>query len=173
MQVEVEGITIEQARETVYLGVRLGENGGMESELERRIGMAATTVGALREPVFGNKELSKEAKLRVYNVVVVPTLVYGCEAWVLKERDKSRVQAMKMKVLRGVVGVTRLDCVRNEEIRKGLKQEAVVAQVKRRREGWKGRVLENQGSIVEKGIRGQVERRRPRRSPRKRWSDDF
>ena len=50
-KVEVEGVTIEQAREAVYLGVRLSENGGMESELERRIGMAATTVGALREPV--------------------------------------------------------------------------------------------------------------------------
>ena len=67
--------------------------------------------------------------------------------------------------------VTRLDCVRNEEIRKGLKQEAVVAQVKRRREGWKDRVLENQGSI-EKVMRGQVEGRKPRR-PRRRWSDDF
>ena len=72
-KVEVEGVTIEQARETVYLGVRLSENGEMDSELERRIGMAATTLGALREPVFGNKELSKEAKLTVYNVVVVPT----------------------------------------------------------------------------------------------------
>ena len=84
-------------RETVYLGVRLSENGGMESELERRIGMAATAVGALREPVLGNKELSKEAKLTVYNAVV-PTLVYGCEAWVLKERDKMRLQAMEMNV---------------------------------------------------------------------------
>ena len=133
---------IEQARETVCLGVRLSENGWMESELERRIGMAATTVGALSEPVYGNKELSKEAKLRVYNAVVVPILVYGCEAWVLKERDKSRVQAIEMKVLRGVAGVTRLDCVMNEEIREGLKQKAVVAQMKRRRVGWKDSVGE-------------------------------
>ena len=66
--------------------IRLSENGGMESEMKRRIGMAATTVGAPREPVFGNKELPKEAKLTVYNAftVVVPTLVYGFEAWVLK-----------------------------------------------------------------------------------------
>ena len=128
-KVEMEGVMIEQARETVYLGVGLSENGRVESELEQRNGMAATTVGALREPVFGNKELSKEAKLRVYNAVVVPTLVYGCEA-------------MEMKVLRRVAGVTRLDCIRNEEIRKELKQEAMVAQVKRRREGFKDSVGE-------------------------------
>ena len=64
--------------------------------------------------------------------------------------------------------VTRLDCVRSEEIRKGLKQKAMVAQVKRRREGWKERVLENQGSIVKKVMRGQVEGRRPGGRPRKR-----
>ena len=57
--VEVDGVRLKQARETVYLGVRLSENSGMESELERRIDMAAAAVGALREPVFGNKELSK------------------------------------------------------------------------------------------------------------------
>ena len=60
-----------------------------------------------------------------------------------------------MKVFRRVPGVTRLDCVRNQEIRKGLKQEAVVAQVKGRREGWKDRVLESQDSIIEKVIEGR------------------
>ena len=40
----------------MYLGVRLSENGRMESELERRIGRAAAVVGFLRKTVFGNKE---------------------------------------------------------------------------------------------------------------------
>ena len=169
---EVEGVWLKQARETVYLGVGLSENGGMESELEPRIGTAATAVGALREPIFGNNELSKEAKLTVYNAVVVPTLVYGCEAWVLRERDKMRLQAMEMKVLRGVAGMTRLDCMRSEEIRKALKQEAVVTQVKRKKEWWKDRVMENHGSLMGKEMRGQVEGKQSRGRPRKRWSDD-
>ena len=53
---------------------------GVEGVRLQRIDMAATAVGTLREPDFENKELSKEAKLTVYNAVVVPTLVYGCEA---------------------------------------------------------------------------------------------
>ena len=55
----------------------------------------------------------------------------------MKDKVKMRLQAAEMKVLRSVVGVTRLDCVRNEVIRERLKQEAVVAQVKRRREVWR------------------------------------
>ena len=95
---ELDGVHLEQSREMVYVGVRLSKNGGMESELELRIGIAATAIGALREPVLENKELSKEAKVIVCNTVVVPTLVYGCEVWVLKERDKIRLQVMEMKV---------------------------------------------------------------------------
>ena len=81
----------------MYLEVRLSENGRMESELERRVGRAATTVGSVRKTVFWNKELSSEDKMTVYSAVVVPTLVYGCETWVLKDRDKVRLQAAEMK----------------------------------------------------------------------------
>ena len=101
--------------------MRFSQNGRITSELNKRIGRAATVVGALRRTVFGNRELSSEAKMTVYNAVVVPTLVYGCEAWVLKDRVKTRLQSAEMKVLRRVVGVTRLDCVRNEVIRERLK----------------------------------------------------
>ena len=65
--------------------------------------------------------------MTVYNAVVVTILVYGCETWVLKDRDKMRLQGAEMKVFRSVVGVTGLEYVRNEAIRERLKQETVVA----------------------------------------------
>ena len=89
----------------------------MKSELERRIGRPTTVCSGVSEKNgLENRELISKAKMTVYNAVVVPTLVYGCEAWVLKDRDKTRLQAAEMKVLRRVVGVTRLGCVRNEVI---------------------------------------------------------
>lgn len=39
--------------EAVYLGMRLSENGVMESELEKRIGRVATGVGALDKQSLG------------------------------------------------------------------------------------------------------------------------
>ena len=41
--------------------------------------------------------MGSEGKMTVYNAVVVPSLVYGCETWVLKDRDKVRLQAAEMK----------------------------------------------------------------------------
>ena len=49
---------------------------------------------------------------RRLEAVAIPALTYGCEAWVLTEREKSRLQATEMRVLRKIAGVTRLDRVR-------------------------------------------------------------
>ena len=66
-----------------------------------------------------------------------------------------------------------MDRVRNEEIRKVLKQKAVVTQVMKRREWWIDKVMENHGSLMEKVLRGEVDGKRPRWRLKKRWSDDF
>ena len=55
----------------------------------------------------------------------------GCESWVLREKEKAKLQATEMSVLRKVAGVTRLDCIRNDEIRR-LQQRSIVEVVKER-----------------------------------------
>ena len=68
---------------------------------------------------------------------------------------------METRVLREVAGVTRLDCMRSEDIRIALKQEAVVTQVKRRREWWQDKAMENHSSLTGKVMRGQGRERDP------------
>ena len=51
-------------------------------EVEDRIGQASRAFGALRRPVFGDKDLS------LYNAVVLGVLLYGAETWA-KKRDTS------------------------------------------------------------------------------------
>ena len=91
-----------------------------------RIGAASKVIGAMRSEIQERRELSKGTKLRVLNTMVVPMLLYGCETWTIQKRHVSRLQAVEMRYLRRVEGVTKLDKVRNENIRQRLKQEAVV-----------------------------------------------
>ena len=65
------------------------------------------------------------AQVEVFIAGAVPMLTYGCESWVLKERVKSRKQAAEMRVLRKIAGVSRLNHVRNETVRKRLRLEQV------------------------------------------------
>ena len=52
----------------------------------------------------------------------------------LRDKEKSRLQATEMSILRKVTGVTRMDHIRNEEIKHRLQQRSIVDVVRERRE---------------------------------------
>jgi hypothetical protein len=52
--------------------------------------------------------------------MAVPVLMYGSEASTIKKKDISRIQSAEMKFLRSIKGCTRMDHIRNEEIRTEL-----------------------------------------------------
>ena len=56
---------------------------------------------------------------------------YGCETWTVQRRHVSKLQAFEMMCLRRVQGLTRMDRVRNEEVREALGLEAVIEMVKK------------------------------------------
>ena len=113
-----------------YLGVMISGDGRSEEEIRSRIGKAARVIGVLNEPVWKRKELSRRTKLRVYNAIVVPTLVYGSGTWVLNKQQESAIQAVEMRVLRQIAKKRMVDRVRNVKIREELKQEGVLEKVK-------------------------------------------
>ena len=78
-------------------------------------------------------------------------ILYGCETWVLKEREKSSLQATEMRVLRKITGVSRLDHVRNETVRERLGLEPVLKKVERIKE----RMLEGEGREQERKCGGE------------------
>ena len=45
------------------------------------------------------------SKVAVFKAVAVLTLTYGCESWVLKEREKPKIQAAEMRVLSKIASV--------------------------------------------------------------------
>ena len=57
--------------------------------------------------------------------VIVPTALYGAEAWDKRSAERRKVIVIEMKCLRSLVGVSRMDRVRNEEVRRtvGIEME--------------------------------------------------
>ena len=60
------------------------------------------------------------------NATMLSMLVYECEVWNLLKQQESRVQATQMRVLRRIEGVSRVDRVRNVDIRLRLGQEGIL-----------------------------------------------
>ena len=118
--VSVKGEMVEEVKVMKYLGALFNEEGTCEDEIESRIGATGRTIGALRQEVVDLRELSKTTKLRVYNAIVKPTLLYGSETWTLQKRHINKLQAVEMRYLRKVEGVTRMDKVRSDDIRRKI-----------------------------------------------------
>ena len=58
-----------------------------------------------------------ETKLRIHNVTAKAASKFESEAWVLKKREEQRLEAAKMKLLRHLLGITKLDKENHQCIR--------------------------------------------------------
>jgi hypothetical protein len=44
--------------------------------------------------------LSKNLKIKIYKTIVLPFVLYGCEAWSLTLREESRLRVFENRILR-------------------------------------------------------------------------
>ncbi|KAK0135127.1 hypothetical protein N1851_029060 [Merluccius polli] len=97
-----------QVKEFQYLGVLFTSEGKMEHEMDRRIGAASAVMWVLYQNVV-KTEMSRKAKVLIYQLSYIPTLTYGHELWIVTERTRSRIQAAEMSFLPRVVGLSLRD----------------------------------------------------------------
>ena len=74
---------------------------------------------------MGNRGLGINAKNCLYEGLMLPTALYEAEAWGMRSAERRKVNALEMKCLRSLFGVSRMDRVRNEEVRRraGIERE--------------------------------------------------
>ena len=77
--------------------------------------------------VMSNRGLGIKAKKCAYDVVIIPTALYGAEAKSMRSAERRKVNVLEMKCLRSLAGVSRMDRVRNQEVsrRAGIERELV------------------------------------------------
>ena len=169
----VDWVVIEQVQNMKYLGAILSADGTCEEEIEHRVGAAARVIGAMQKEVLERKELKKATKMRVYNAIVLSTMLYGNETWTVMKRPESRLGATEMAYLRRVEGVTRIDRVRNADVREAVGQEEVMENVKRKQRAWKEKLEQMEDRrLVKKECTEEITGK-PRGRPRKKWIDSF
>ena len=81
--------------------------------------------------------------------MIVPTALYGAEAWGMRSAERREVNVLEMKCLRSLVWVSRMDRVRNEEVcrRAGIGRE-LATRVDQRVLRWFGHVERMDGKPV-------------------------
>jgi hypothetical protein len=46
----------------------------------------------------------KKPKIKIYNTVILPVVLYGCETWSFTLREEQRPRVFQKRVLRGIFG---------------------------------------------------------------------
>ncbi|KAK3539790.1 hypothetical protein QTP70_013235 [Hemibagrus guttatus] len=130
-----------QVEEFKCLGVLFTSEGRMDREIDRRIGAAAAVMRSMYRSVVMKKELSRKAKLSIYQSIYVPTLTYGHELWFMTERVRSRIQAAEMSFLHRGAGCSLRDRVRSSVTREGLGVEPLLLHIERGQLRWLGHLF--------------------------------
>ena len=101
-------------------------------------------------------------------------MTYGSECWAVKKKYESKLNSAEMRMLRWTRGKTRLDHIRNEDIRKEAQVKPVETFQENKRLKWFGHCLRREPNhICAKFVRLEVSGRRNRGRPRKRWRDNI
>jgi hypothetical protein len=117
LNITVNGVGMEEVECFRYFGVDIDRDGFMKSEMKHRVREGMKVSGILRK-MWKGVGLSIDSKRVMYESIVAPTLLYGSEVWATSVAERRRMEVMSMKCMRAMCGVSIMDRVRNEDIRR-------------------------------------------------------
>ena len=68
--------------------------------------------------VLNHKKTLRKTRIKLYNTLALPVLLYGSKTWTIKGKDTRRITAAEMKYMRRTAGYTWTDYKTNAQIAK-------------------------------------------------------
>ena len=151
----------------VYLGSSVDASGGNDSDIRRRIELARTCMKSLDQGIW-RSSISLITKLRLYNVYILPVLLYGSDTW-------SVTEVSRQWCLRRILRVPYTAHVTNVSVWSQTDQSPVSSLIQQRRLKLFGHIARAAASEDHsRALRASTDRlpvdwRRPRGRPRQSW----
>jgi hypothetical protein len=78
----------------------------------------------------------KKTRIKLYNTLALPVLLYGSETWTVKAKDARRIIAAEMKYMRRTAGYIWTDYKTNAQIAKELKITPILDKLLEYKKNW-------------------------------------
>ena len=132
------------------------------------------------QSLLSSRLLSKNLKIKIYRTIILPVILYGCEAWSLTAREERKLRVFENMVLRRIFGPRRDEVtgewwrLHNEELNGLYSSPNIVRVIKSRRMRWAGHVARmGVERVAYKVLVGKPVGKRPLGRPRRRWVDNI
>jgi len=132
-KIVIDNKIIEQVNLFNYLGNMIFYEGELDSD--NKLNNFLKITGILNN-VFRPQKTLKKTRIKLYNTLALPFLLYGSKTWTIKARDTRRITAAEMKYMRRTVGYTWTDYKTNAQIAKELKITSILDKLLEYKRSW-------------------------------------
>ena len=169
-----EELEVEKVKSLINLGTLVNESSTSSKERERRINLGLYKFQQLRKPLWNQSSISLETKLSIYKATILPTVLYGSEAWTCSDSDYAKLNAFHTKKMRSILGLKR-DQIHNKELYQRTKSFPLEDLVRRNRLRWAGHLRRfDENRLPKKVLFGSLNMGKASRGrPKKNWLDNL
>ena len=177
MPMKVNGDQLKNVDHFKYLGSVIDRDGTIDRDVDLRVRAAWSSWRKLTGVLYDRK-IPLRLKAKVYEAIIRPALTYGSECWAMKVTNKRKIATTEMRMLRGILRVSRRDHMRNEEIRRILHISPIDEVMRCGRLRWFGHVQRRDAdnvtrTVMNLAIPGTRRRGRPKKTWNQHLKDDM
>lgn len=171
--IDIDGYPLNSVEHFTYLGSVISNDATTAKDVDNRIAKASSSFGRLQKRVWRSHSLRLDTKVKAYRAVVITTLLYGSEAWVLYRKQVRLLEWFHQRCLRNIMGIKWQDYVINEEVTDRASMTSIEAMLMVRQLRWAGHVSRMEDSRMPKTVFYSELRqgKRDHGAPRKRFKD--
>jgi hypothetical protein len=91
--------SFENVSQFKYLGSKVTNQNLIQEEIKRRLNSGNACYHSVQS-LLSSRLLSKNLKIRIYKMIILPVVLYGCETWSLTLREEHKLREFENRVLR-------------------------------------------------------------------------
>uniref|UniRef100_W5M6P9 Reverse transcriptase domain-containing protein n=1 Tax=Lepisosteus oculatus TaxID=7918 RepID=W5M6P9_LEPOC len=102
--ISIDCVKLRTVDQFIYLGSGLFSDGSLDKEIMTRISKASQLLGRLRSRVM-NHRIKLSTEIKVYEVGILVSLLYGCEIWMLYRKHIKKLECFHMRSLWSIMSI--------------------------------------------------------------------
>ena len=120
--------------------------------------------------VWSARGIGRKTKMKLFNTLIRPVLLYGCETWKLTKVEEKRLDTFQFQCLRRILGIRWQQHVTNDRVKEISGMTQISGEVRRRRWNWLGHIFRREEENDCRVALGWApEGRRARGRPKTKW----
>ena len=134
-----------------YLGSTISRHANIDKKVTCRTAKASSTFGRLRSNVLDRRGISLTNKLKVYQAIVITTLLYAGELWTIYSRHARQINKFHMSCLCKLLRIKWQDRVPNTEVLSHMGMPSIYPLLSKVQVRWVGYVSHMSDKHLQRG----------------------